>query len=166
MQIYVRHRGKFVFLALWSGFTCVAMFWLMLRRSGFGTSYSRCCYLVMWGEYKQLLEPGTFPSNGFLPPHLRLDQRSYLDLPDTEIALPPLIDVSIAERDQVRNLESALPFAQRSDLQVQFGPFRSQTIVMTSGANERYVRRRLGLSVQDRERLEQEERDNTKRGMC
>ncbi|ESL06321.1 hypothetical protein TRSC58_06007 [Trypanosoma rangeli SC58] len=144
-------------LALWSGFTCIAMFWLTIRRSGFGTTYSRCTYLVMWGEYKQILEPGTFPTNDFLPPHLRLDQRSYLDIPETEIALPPIIDVSVADRDQVRNLEDAMPFSQRSDLHVQFGPFRSQTIVMAGGANERYVRRRLGISPQDRERLKADE---------
>ncbi|RNF18724.1 uncharacterized protein Tco025E_04532 [Trypanosoma conorhini] len=156
MQIYVRHRGKFVMLALWSGFACIATFWLTIRRSGFGTTYSRCGYLVMWGEYKQLLEPGAFPANDFLPPHLRLDQRSYLDLPETEVAVPPIIDVSVAEREQVRNLEHAIPAAQRSDLHIQFGPLRSQTIVMTGGANERYVRRRLGISPQDRDRLQAE----------
>ncbi|PWU91854.1 hypothetical protein C4B63_41g217 [Trypanosoma cruzi] len=156
MEVYVKHRGKFVMLALWSGFTSIAMVWLVIRRSGFGTTYSRCSYLVMWGEYKQLLEPGTFPANDFLPPHLRLDRRSYLDLPDTEIALPPIIDVSVAEREQVRNLEHALPSSQRSDFHMQFGPLRSQTIVMTGGANERYVRRRLGISPKDRERLESE----------
>ncbi|KEG10434.1 hypothetical protein DQ04_03721070 [Trypanosoma grayi] len=140
------------------------MFWLVIRRSGFGTTYTRCNYLVMWGEYKQLLEPGTFPTNGYLPPHLRLDQRSYLDLADTEIALPPLIDASIAERDQVRNLESALPSSQRTDLHVQFGPLRTQTIVMTSGSSERYVRRRLGLSPKDRSRLQEEEEEEQARG--
>ncbi|KAH9598419.1 hypothetical protein LSM04_006932 [Trypanosoma melophagium] len=156
MQIYVKHRGKFVFLALWSGFTCLAMFWLSMRRAGFSTTYSRCTYLVMWGEYKQLLEPGTFPSNDFLPPHLRLDKLSYLDLPETEIALPPVIDVSITEGEQVRGLESVLPASKRTDMHLQFGPLRTQTIVMTSEASERYVRRRLGLSPMDRQRLEEQ----------
>ncbi|KAG8340041.1 hypothetical protein TRVL_09130 [Trypanosoma vivax] len=158
MQIYVKHRGKFVLVALWSGFTFIAMFWLMLRRAGFVTTYSRCTYLVMWGEYKQFLEPGTFPGNDLLPPHLRLDQHSYLDLPETEIALPPLVDVTVADRDQVRNLESVLPSSQRTDIHMQFGPIRTQTVVMSNAASERYVRRRLGITQSDKEQLEHEKK--------
>lgn len=158
MQIVVRNRNRFFAIAIWSGFTTVIMFWLVMRRSGFNTSYSRCTYLVMMGEYKQLLEPGTFPSNDHhLPPHLRLDRPSYLDLPNTEIALPPVIDVGLSAQDQVRQLESQLPGSQRSDLHVQFGPIRTQTVVMTQRANERYVRRRLGLSENDRTEVEQVE---------
>ncbi|CAJ1018912.1 hypothetical protein, conserved [Leishmania lindenbergi] len=158
MQIILKNRNRFFAVALWSGVTTVVMFWLVMRRTGFNTAYSRCTYLVMMGEYKQLLEPGAFPSNERLPPHLRLDRLSYLDLPDTEIALPPVIDVSISDRDQVTRLESQLPSTERSDLHVHFGPFQSQTIIMTSSSNERYVRRRLGLSEKDRKSLEVEER--------
>ncbi|KAK7198961.1 hypothetical protein NESM_000863500 [Novymonas esmeraldas] len=156
MQIIVKHRNRFFALALWSGATTVVMFWLVLRRTGFNTAYSRCTYLAMMGEYKQLLEPGTFPSNDRLPPHLRLDQLSYLDLPDTEVALPPVIDVSVSDKDQVTRLESQLPSTERTDLHVHFGPVRTQTIVMTPSSNERYVRRRLGLSEKDRKSLEAE----------
>lgn len=156
MQIIHKYRNRAFAVALWSGATCVVMFWLVMRRSGFNTGYSRCTYLVMMGEYKQLLEPGTFPSNERLPPHLRLDRPSYLDLPQTEIALPPVIDVSLTDRDQIARLDRQLPTGERSDLHVQFGPFKSQTIIMTPGSNERYVRRRLGLSERDRESMERE----------
>ncbi|KAG5484507.1 hypothetical protein LSCM1_07880 [Leishmania martiniquensis] len=158
MQIILKSRNRFFSLALWSGATTVVMFWLVLRRTGFNTAYSRCTYLVMMGEYKQLLEPGTFPSNERLPPHLRLDKLSYLDLRDTEIALPPVIDVSISDRDQVTRLEDQLPSTERSDMHVHFGPLRTQTIVMTPSSNERYVRRRLGLSEKDRKCVEAEGR--------
>ncbi|KPA75723.1 hypothetical protein ABB37_08270 [Leptomonas pyrrhocoris] len=153
MQIIVKHRNRFFAIALWSGATSIIMFWLVLRRSGFNTGYSRCSYLVMMGEYKQLLEAGTFPSNESLPPHLRLDKPSYLDLPTTDIALPPLIDVSLSDKDQVTRLESQLPSTERSDLHVHFGPFKTQTIIMTPNSNDRYVRRRLGLSQKDRAAL-------------
>lgn len=156
MQILLKNRNRFFAVALWSGATTVVMFWLVLRRSGFNTAYSRCTYLVMMGEYKQLLEPGAFPSNDRLPPHLRLDRLSYLDLRETEIALPPVIDVSLSNRDQVRQLEGQLPSTERSDLYVHFGPIKSQTIMMTPSSNERYVRRRLGLSEKDRKNLEAE----------
>ncbi|KAG5509871.1 hypothetical protein JKF63_07516 [Porcisia hertigi] len=158
MQIIIKNRNRFLAVVLWGGATTVIMFWLVLRRTGFNTAYSRCTYLVMMGEYKQLLEPGTFPCNDRLPPHLRLDRPSYLDLRDTEIALPPLIDVSLSDRDQVSRLESQLPSTERSDLHVHFGPIKSQTIIMTPNSNERYVRRRLGLSEKDRQALEAEER--------
>lgn len=157
MQIIVKHRNRFFAIALWSGVTSIVMFWLVLRRTGFNTAYSRCTYLVMMGEYKQLLEAGSFPSNDHLPPHLRLDTPSYLDLPTTEIALAPLIDVSLSEKDQVTRLESQLPSTERSDLHVQFGPIKTQTIIMTPNSNERYVRRRLGLSEKDRNTLAEEE---------
>jgi hypothetical protein len=157
MQIIVKHRNRFFAIALWSGVTSIVMFWLVLRRTGFNTGYSRCTYLVMMGEYKQLLEAGTFPSNEHLPPHLRLDKLSYLDLPETEIALPPLIDVSLSDRDQITRLESQLPSTERSDLHVHFGPIKTQTIIMTPSSNERYVRRRLGLSEKDRSALAADE---------
>lgn len=158
MQIFVKHRNRFFAIALWSGATSIIMFWLVLRRTGFNTAYSRCTYLVMMGEYKQLLEPGTFPSNENLPPHLRLDTPSYLDLPNTEIALPPLIDISLSDKDQIKRLESELPSTERTDVHVNFGPIRTQTIIMTPGSNERYVRRRLGLSEKDRQALAEDER--------
>lgn len=145
-----KYRNHFFTVAIVSGFTTVIMFWLVLRRTGFNTPYSRVTYLVMMGEYKQRLEPGTFPSNVHLPPHLRMDQVSYIDLPTTEVAVPPMIDVSITESDQIKRLENQLPAQERSDLHLQFGPFRSQTIVMSTQSNERYVRRRLGLSEKDR----------------
>ncbi|GET86805.1 hypothetical protein, conserved [Leishmania tarentolae] len=156
MQIILKNRNRFFAVTLWSGVTTVVMLWLVLRRTGFNTAYSRCTYLVMMGEYKQLLEPGTFPSNDRLPPHLRLDTPSYLDLHNTEIALPPVVDVSLSDRDHVRQLEGQLPSTERSDLHVQFGPIKSQTIIMTPKSNERYVRRRLGLSEKDRKNLEAE----------
>ncbi|KPI83208.1 hypothetical protein ABL78_7765 [Leptomonas seymouri] len=158
MQIIVKHRNRFFAIALWSGATTIVMFWLVMRRAGFNTGYSRCSYLVMMGEYKQLLEAGTFPSNEHLPPHLRLDTPSYLDLPTTDIALPPLIDVSLSDKDQITRLESQLPSTERSDLNVHFGPIKTKTIIMTPSSNERYVRRRLGLSEKDRKKLAEEER--------
>lgn len=158
MQIFLKNRNRFFAIALWSGATSIVMFWLVLRRTGFNTGYSRCTYLVMMGEYKQLLEAGTFPSNEHLPPHLRLDTLSYLDMPTTEIALPPLIDVSLSDKDQITRLESQLPSTERSDLHVEFGPIRTQTIIMSPSSNERYVRRRLGLSEKDRMALEEDER--------
>lgn len=150
MQIVVKYRNHFVTLAIISGAVSAIMFWLVLRRTGFNTAYSRCTYLVMLGEYKQLLEPGIFPANPNLPPHLRLDRLSYLDLPTTEVALPPVIDVGLSDRDNIKQLEQVLPSTQRSDTHVHFGPIKTQTIVMTPTSNERYVRRRMGLSEKDK----------------
>lgn len=165
MQIISRHRSRFLSIALWSGAVSVVMFWLVLRRAGFNTSYSRCTYLVMLGEYKQLLEPGMTPSNPYLPPHLRLDQLSYLDLPDTELAVPPMIDLQTGDRQHIEQLEEVLPRQDRSDLHVNFGPFRAHTVVLSPQANERYVRRRLPLSDADdaKKRQEEEEEEEARR---
>lgn len=156
MQIISKHRHRFLSLALWSGAVSVVMFWLMLRRAGFNTPYSRCTYLVMLGEYKQLLEPGMSPSNPHLPPHLRLDQRSYLDHPQTELAVPPMLDLHVSDREHLQGMEDVMPRVERSDLHVRFGPLKAQTVVLTTHSNERYVRRRLPLSDEDQKRKQEE----------
>lgn len=158
MQIISKHRHRFLSLALWSGAVSVVMFWLILRRAGFNTSYSRCTYLVMLGEYKQLLEPGISPGNPYLPPHLRLDERSYLDHKDTEIALPPLLDLQVSDREQIMGMEDSLPHRERSDIHVRFGPLKAQTVVMSTHSSERYVRRRLPVSEEDQAERMREER--------
>ncbi|CCW65753.1 unnamed protein product [Phytomonas sp. EM1] len=153
---YSRFRNHSFVIALVAGITSVAMLWLVLRRSGFNTTYSRCNYLVMMGEYKQRLEAGTFPSNVHLPPHLRLDKLSYLDLAETELALPPMIDFSLNEKDQIRRLEHHLPSPERKDVKLQLGPIRTHTVMMTPQSTERYVRRRMGITPRDQEMLEKE----------
>eukprot|EP00796_Vickermania_ingenoplastis_P012233 gene12233-8419_t len=158
MQIISKHRHRFLSIAMWGGAVSTVMFWLVLRRAGFNTSYSRCTYLVMLGEYKQLLEPGMSPNNPYLPPHLRLDQRSYLDHPETELAVPPTLDLQLNDRQVVQGTEESIPRMERSDLHVRFGPFKAQTIVMSSSSNERYVRRRLPVSEEDQRRKMEEER--------
>lgn len=150
MQLISKHRHRFLSLALWSGGISIVMFWLILRRAGFNTAYSRCTYLVMLGEYKQLLEPGMSPSNPYLPPHLRLDERSYLDHRETELAVPPLLDLTVSDQQQIQVMENNLSERERSDLHVRFGPLKAQTVVMSAHSSERYVRRRLPILEQDR----------------
>lgn len=150
MQIISKHRHRFLSVALWSGAVSIMMFWLILRRAGFNTSYSRCTYLAMLGEYKQILEPGMMPSNPYLPPHLRLDRRSYLDHPETQIAVPPVLELQVTDRERLQGLEGELPSTERSDLHMRFGPFKAQTVVLSTPSNERYVRRRLPVSDSDR----------------
>lgn len=153
----VKSRNRFLGIALWSGGSTILLLWLVIRRAGFSTTYSRCTYLAISGEYKQILEPGTSPVSNYLPPHLRLDQLSYLDLPQTELALPPVIDVAISEREQVEATEGAMPEHKRTDYEFRFGPIHSKSTVMSPEAAERYVHRRLGASPEDRKAVEEAE---------
>eukprot|EP00331_Platyophrya_macrostoma_P018043 CAMPEP_0176476128 /NCGR_PEP_ID=MMETSP0127-20121128/43979_1 /TAXON_ID=938130 /ORGANISM="Platyophrya macrostoma, Strain WH" /LENGTH=124 /DNA_ID=CAMNT_0017871779 /DNA_START=168 /DNA_END=542 /DNA_ORIENTATION=- len=115
----------------------------------------------MHGDYKQMLIAGTTPANVFLPPHLRLDQLSYLDHPETELAVPPQIDLSLQDAKFIPGLEGSVPKAERTDIHGQIGPFRTHSIIMTPNSGERYVKRRLGPSAKDEELLakEAEERE-------
>ncbi|CCW70270.1 unnamed protein product [Phytomonas sp. Hart1] len=153
---YSRFRNHSFAIALVAGITSIVLLWLVLRRSGFNTTYSRCNYLSMMGEYKQHLSAGSFPSNVHLPPHLRLDKLSYLDLAETELALPPTIDLSITEKDQICCLENQLGSTERKDVKMHFGPLRSHTVVMTPQAMERYVRRRMGSQPENQAVVEEE----------
>lgn len=155
-MLIVKTRQRWVAVCIWCTFGVAITAWLTLRKAGFSTSYIRCHYLIMLGDYKQILEAGTTPANVFLPPHLRLDQHSYLDHPDTEIAVPPEVDMSLQTMHHITSLEGAIPKSERTDIHGHIGPFRTHSIVMSAPAAERYVNRRLGPSDSDRAKLESE----------
>lgn len=157
MQVIVKHRQRWVAIMFWSGIGTFVALWLGLRRQGFSTSYIRCYYLNLHGEYKMILEPGTTPANVHLPPHLRLDRRSYLDHSETELALPPQIDVALQEKSYVQEMQGNIPKSERTDVHTKLGPFKVHSIVMTPGGGERYIKRRLGPSPTDAEELAKEE---------
>lgn len=148
-MLIVKTRQRWVAVTFWSAFGFAISAWLVLRRSGFTTSYIRCHYIAMQGDFRQFLQAGTTPANVFLPPHLRLDQRSYLDHPDTELAVPPTIDVGLQEAKHIRSLEGNVPKSERTDIHGHIGPFRTHSIVMTPTSGERYIKRRLGPSNKD-----------------
>lgn len=152
------YRNHFFSLALVSGLATCVFLWMGLRRTGFNTSYSRVWHLITQGEFKMVLEPGAFPENVFLPPHLRLDRLSYLDLPETELAVPPLTNLNLSERETIIALEGQLPAQSRADVHFGFGPFRSHSVIMSSVSSDRYIRRRLGISKADRELMAEGDR--------
>eukprot|EP00754_Rhynchopus_humris_P036484 Rhum_TRINITY_DN18607_c0_g1::Rhum_TRINITY_DN18607_c0_g1_i1::g.167837::m.167837 len=72
---------------------------------------------ISWsGEYAQdFTVPGQPPLNLNLPPHLRLDMKSYLDLPETVIQPPPMYDdLHPYLRYRLKDLLLAPPYAEFS----------------------------------------------------
>jgi hypothetical protein len=155
-MLIVKSRQRWVAVTLWSTFGFGIMTWLVMRRSGFTTSYIRCHYNSMNGDFRQLLQAGTTPANVFLPPHLRLDQISYLDHPDTELAVPPTIDVGLQEDKHIQSLEGNMPKSERTDIHGHIGPFKTHSIIVSPNSADRYIKRRLGPSEAHVAQMEKE----------
>ncbi len=162
----VKHRQRWVAVTFWCSFSVLVMSWLVMRRHGFSTTFIRCTYLIMSGDYKQMLVAGSTPANVYLPPHLRLDQRSYLDHPETELAVPPTLDIAVTETNQLLGLEGAIPSSERTDIHGKIGPFRTHSIIMTPTSQDRYVRRRLGPTAEHQELLAKEAAEAERKKMA
>src|SRR5688500_5039072 len=99
MSLRSANGNKWFWTVVWSSVGTVIMGSMCLKRMGLaGSDYPRIQYLAISGEYRTLLEPGAIPDNPYLPPHMRLDMRSYLDPPNLQIAAPPEYDLSITEK--------------------------------------------------------------------
>ena len=92
-----------------------------LRRMGLLGDYGRVCFVAR-DTCRVELEAGCIPQNVFLPPHLRPDQRSYLDKPDTEIAVPPIMDAGTSPFKRRAALEGELPADEMEVTPYRFGP--------------------------------------------
>jgi hypothetical protein len=106
----------------------------ILKIGGFMGNYSRVKYITMKHSHcKMFLEHGVEPDNDLLPPHLRLDRKSYLDLPDTEVVVPPLLDV-IPDLQAYRKLANTggLPEDVVSKTTIEIAGFKLDTTQMSS----------------------------------
>ncbi len=154
MSLRFRGNNLWMWTIAWSGTAVCMMTFMVLKRLGFGSDYSRIKYLTAIGEYRMLLEPGASPDNPFLPNHMRLDRYSYLDSSETRIAFPPLYDLSITQRDMYSAVSQLRDDKTRSDYKVRVGPMAGRTIVMSGQDEHRYVKRRLGLPKEEREKID------------
>jgi hypothetical protein len=154
----LRRKGsqKYFWTFIWSGVGTVLLGWASFRRMGFGTEYPRICYLATSGEYRTLLEPGAIPDNPYLPPHLRLDMRSYLDPIDCRIACPPEYDLTMSQRDMKLALQDILPPEERREFEVGIGPLKSRGILTSIQREERFINRRLGMPQEMKDRAPRE----------
>ena len=100
-----------------------------------------------------LLEPGATPDNPYLPNHMRLDRYSYLDNEDTRLAFPPLYDLSMAQRDVYSSVSQMRSDRDRKDFKIRVGGLSTRTIIMTGQEEQRYVKRRLGLPKEERDKI-------------
>jgi hypothetical protein len=111
-------------MILLGGFCAVAGA-IVLQRAGLTSPYGRVKHLVSDPQWQTQLLPGSTPSNVHLPPHLRLDARSYLDNPETEIALPPLIDPSVSPVTQLQGMAESTG----TTVSTRIGPFGEKLII-------------------------------------
>eukprot|EP00760_Papus_ankaliazontas_P015717 PhM_4_TR16684/c0_g2_i1/m.96453 len=153
----------------WSGAVNALLFFIFLRRFGFASDYARIKYISTSGDYRMLLEPGTTPDNPHLPPHLRLDKISYLDLPDTVITLPPWIDIR-ARREHILTTiddmkkeargESLDPTLMGNPNAMSVG---RRQVQVTAEEYDRYVTRRMGMPKMTSEQRRKKARDDERR---
>lgn len=157
MSVVIKSRNKWVMTMVMSGTMTFVFGYMSMRRYGLGTDWARIQFLNSVGEYRTLLEAGAIPDNAYLPNHLRLDRISYLDRPDTCIAVPPLVDISQSQKQRVRDLQGNLPSADRTDISIKVPFVKVQTVIMSRSADERYIKRRMGVSDEDKEAQRQME---------
>lgn len=157
MSVVIKSRNKWVMTMVVSGSLTFAFGYMSMRRYGLGTDWARIQFLSATGEYRTLLEAGSIPDNAYLPNHMRLDRTSYLDRPDTEIAVPPMIDISQSAKQRVKDLEGSLPQADRTDVTIVVPFVKVQTVIMSRAADDRYIKRRMGVSDDDKEAQRRDE---------
>ena len=122
--VYYSHPQRLIGLAL----TCVGytayFLYGSVRCAGFTTSYSRVMFITRKpGHVCQPLEHGCEPQNDYLPPHLRMDKLSYLDLPDTQLVVPPLLNMipdhsapSDSEITEMSGVADKITFGNSTDI--------------------------------------------------
>jgi hypothetical protein len=155
MSVVIKSRNKWVMTMVVSGTMSFVFGYMSMRRYGLGTDWARIQFLNVAGEYRTLIEAGAIPDNAYLPNHLRLDRTSYLDRPDTCIALPPLVDISQSPKQRVRDLKGAMPKVDRTDVSIQVPFVKVESVIMSRSADERYIKRRMGISDEEREKQRQ-----------
>jgi hypothetical protein len=113
-----------------------------LKRAGFASDYARVVHLTHVGEFRTMLDPGSIPDNKNLPPFMRLDQRSHLDNEMTKIAFPPVLDLTIQDKDVMKTLPSLADDVKEIKITT---PFVKQTgLFIPTTRYARHVTRRLG----------------------
>lgn len=144
MRYKMKKRSIFIAIALWVVPTTFIAISGTMRATGMTTAYARLCHITGGGniEFLQRLEPGTSPGNKLLPPHLRLDQRSYLDMPRIELAVPPLFSLTFDERAVGRG-DIVLPDSQRYTFSQSFLG-RASTVVVPESQVHYATQRKLG----------------------
>ena len=153
MSLRFRGNNLWMWTVAWSGSMAAFGTIMVLKRFGFGSDYSRIKFLSAAGEYRMLLEPGATPDNPYLPNHMRLDRYSYLDNEDTRLAFPPLYDLSMAQRDVYSSVSQMRSDRDRKDFKIRVGGLSTRTIIMTGQEEQRYVKRRLGLPKEERDKI-------------
>ena len=147
--IRLRGNNYWLWTVVWSGSALGIMTWQLCRRCGFASDYARIKYLCTQGDYRTLLECGSVTDNKYLPPHLRLDTKSYLDTEDVVIAEPPAYDLSVTEKELVVALVDVLPEDKKVDLTATwFGMVSTRSMAVPIGDTERVLKRRIGVHTQ------------------
>lgn len=149
--------NKYFWTFCWTSVATVGFGWMCFRRIGVGSDYPRIQYLATAGDTRTLLEPGSIPDNPFLPPHMRLDMKSYLDPPDCQIAVPPEYDLTTTYRDLTIAMQDILPPEERREFTVGIGPLHSRTMLSQISREERFINRRLGMTQEMKDRSPQED---------
>ena len=149
----LRQKGSQLWLwtVVWTGLGFMITSWMVCRRIGFSTDYARIKHLTSAGEFRQLLEPGAIPDNGWLPPHLRLDKRSMLDNDTTRIAEPPVIDMMLKDTDIALNIP--LPMNERTEVKLVNPWFKNTFVVLPAVQEQRFIKKRLGLTEEEKARV-------------
>ena len=143
----LRGNNYWLWTVVWSGSALAIMTWQLCRRCGFSTDYARVKYLCNAGEYRTILECGALTDNKFLPPHLRLDQKSYLDTEDVVVCEPPAYDLSVTEKELIVALIDVLPEDKKIDLSATwFGMFNTRSMAVPLDDHDRVIKRRVGVS--------------------
>jgi hypothetical protein len=145
----LRGNNYWLWTVCWSGTALALMTWQLCRRTGVSTDYARVKFLCTSGEYRTLVECGAVPENRFLPPHLRLDQKSYLDAEDAVVTEPPAYDLSVTEKELIVALVDVLPEDRKIDLSMTwFGVVNTRSMAIPIDDHDRVLKRRLGVSTQ------------------
>ena len=135
---------------------------LTLRRHGLGTDWARIRYMCASGEYRTLVEAGALPENNHLPPHMRLDRLSYLDRKDTEVAFPPLYNVMESDKERLGAVAAQVPASQMTEIRARIGLVKTHSLGMSKAVDERYVKRKLDVSDEERAMALQEQMDKAR----
>lgn len=135
--------------------------YMIMRRAGFISNYSRLVSLCKYGEYQMTLEPGAIPTNPYLPPHLRLDQKSYLDMEEIGIAFPPQRMAATPMRSHMKEklgaLRELLPQEEMTARKWQLGAFSGEAYILKESTFDKHVTRGHAVPLDARARAEQEQ---------
>ena len=153
---HLMRMKKYAFVPCTFG-TLILIFCLFQRmsRAGLGLDWSRIKNITTKsGDYRMILEPGSIPDNHFLPPHLRLDKRSYLDNDWTAIAEAPVVDFKVTHADAINAAPGLLPEHEKNEMTLTIGGVGSRMWFLPAVQMNRFLDRRLGLSSDEKELLD------------